>query len=361
MAIPFRVRIRMPGNSAPWMRGDDTTGGRLNYTFGALIDMRLEKVAQGVAAHLPVIRNPVDRSVVVWVPQADALAVLGSDRQIPRGLTESNASYGERLRVALDSWRFAGTARGVLMQVLGYLLAFTPQARFVSTKYDRSTFPPTRVSSRWDTYPAWRPLTSNPDTVYALAGGNGDWEWDDFNPISGSMGWWSAYVVIYAVAPQAWCHPAQDWGTGSLYTPSADGYYSNVVAGAYQLSGAYSGNSQAWGEGSTYTPSADGYYSTVSGGAYVASGSYLGVSQAWGVDVTTDVGQSIAIIVAQFKSASTWVRTIIVSFDATLFTPSKPAATGFNPDGTFGMWSATLGETYAESRFTNAVYGGEVV
>lgn len=434
--VPYRLQIK--NLSAPWLR--EGTGERMMYVFGAMVDARAEKTLQGTNAGMPTRA------------QDDALNVLGADMLIPRGLTEQRISYGARVQGALDAHRNGGTARGVLSQALGYLLALTPMVRMVWTRYgpdparmpgllalvlgsaitdatnvspivitcpahgfvtgdavtvsgvlgntaangawtvtvvDSSTFslntstgsgaytsggrailtsaipstayPPTRYSSTWNTYPVARDPTSEPVTTYCLASGNGDWTWDETSPITGSWGWWSSCLILYSVAPNNWCNVAQDWGTGSTYTPgSAAPYYSDVSGGAYVLSGSYTGSSQAWGAGSTYVAASSGYYSTVSNGAYAIAGEYLGVSQAWGVDVTTDVGGSIVIIARQFISANTWVRAIIVSFDATLFDPAQPAGGGINPDGNFGQWSIVSGGAYAESRFTSAVYGGEV-
>lgn len=360
MAItPYRVRITSPGYAPPWMR--DGTSERYFYAIGAVIDARMEKLVQGVTAHFPIRRNPDNRAAILGTPPADALDTIGSGYNILRGLTESDVSYGTRLQRAFDSWRFAGTSRGLLMQILGYLLAFTPQVRFIATRYDPSTYPPSPESSTWDTYPAGRDPNAEPVRVYAPWGGNGSWDWDGTSPITGSWGWWSGYLVLYAVAPNAFVTPTDDWGTGSVYTPAADGYYSTTSGGAYVLAGSYAGSSEVWGHGSVYSPSADGYYSTVSAGAYIPAGSYTGTSDAWGVTETTDIGQSLVIIARQFKGAHTWIRVVAVSFDLALFDPAQPEGGGINPDGTWGQWSIVSGGAYVESRFTNAVYGDEVI
>jgi hypothetical protein len=362
MSTPFRVRITEPGNAPPWLR--DGTGERLEYSFGALVDMRLEKVRQGILDRLPVERNPYDRASILWVPQADALARLGSDRGITRGLTESDLSYGFRLQRAFDSWRFAGTSRGLLMQILGYLLAYTPTVRFVSASYDRSVWPPTLGTTTWASYPAGRDPNIEPVTVRATTD-PGVWNWDGSSPITGSWGFWSGYLIIYATAPNDWCHPADDWGTGSVYTAGPEApYYSTVSGGAYVLDGSYTGTSQAWGAGSTYTPDPTngGYYSTVVNGAYTLAGTYSGESQAWGVDVGGFIGQSLQIIAKQFKGAGCWIRSIIVSFDDSLLTPDGSAGVE-NPDGTWGQWSIVSGDAYLDTRsfIGNIVFGGEVV
>ncbi len=344
--VPFRIRIR-DNCSPPFLR--DGTGERFLYAWGALVDARIEKLLQGVNAHLPTRA------------QTDAQAQIGNSMGIPRGLTEGRVSYGARLQTAIDDYHDGGTARAVLSQVLGYLLAMTPLVRFVSTCYDPSTYPPTLVSSTWDSYPTTRARTLEPVRVYALAGGNGELDWDSASQVTGSWNWWNGWLVVFAVAPNDWCHQAQDFGVGSVYTPSADGYYSTITGDAWAPSGSYTGTTQAIGDGSGYVPAAAGYYSTIRGDAYVASGYYIGVSQAIGVDVTTDYGQSIAIIAKQFKCAGTWIRSIVVPFDAALFDPAQPADGTHNPAGTFGQWSTITGDAWTDSRFTNCAYGSEVV
>lgn len=351
--IPFRELIHRLAPS--FLR--EGTGERFLAVIGTMVDLRMAKVNQGTKAHMPMVRNPNDRSLVLWVPSTDSLAAQGDNMGIGRGLTESDFSYASRLQRALDSWRYAGTARGIMGQILGYLLALTPAIRVVWTQYDRTTFPPTRVSSTWQSYSAGRDPNIEPENVDALAGGAGDFEWDDLSPITGSMGTWSSYVVIFSVAPNAWAQPAQAWGAGSTYTGSGD--YSTISGDGYAATGTYSGTPQAWGAGSTYNGS--GVYSTVSGDGYAPTGNYTGAAQAWGLSLSTDYGRSIQTMVKTFKPALSWVRAVIVCFDSALFSPTQPADGTHNPDGRFGTWSKVSGDGYAPSRFGNAVYGGEVI
>lgn len=350
---PFRVRITQPGNSPPWLRTG--TGERMLQTFGLMIDCRMERLTQGMLAHMP--RSDIARSQAPY----DALLVMASDRVITPGATESAASLAVREQRAFDDWQLAGLPWGVLSSTLGALLSSQPTGRTIATTFDPSTYPPTRVSSQWETFVSGDPWTAAPQPAYGLAGGNGDLDWDSLSPITGSWGSWSAYVVLYSVAPNDWAGTPQSWGQGSVYTPAAGGYYSTVSGGAYVASGSYAGTTRAWGEGSTYTPSADGYYSTIATGAYTMSGYYNGQSVAWGVALLGSVGTSLQVTIAQRKPANVWIRSIVVSRDATLFDPTKGADGTHNPAGTFGQWSIVSGGAYVESRFSTAVYGGEVI
>ncbi len=351
------------------------TGERLLYTFGLATDAVTEIALQGTRAHIPIMINPETREVL-GVPPADCLAEIGIDRSILRGLTESDQSYAVRLQHAYEAWQRAGTARGMLSQILGYMLDLTPRVCLVSSRFDPAVVDGrgkrARLSSQWDDYPAGRSLNAEPvhtydDATYTsidplVPTGDGNFDWDGGSLITGSLGFWSAIFVIESVGANAWCQPAQAWGFGSVYTPAGSGYYSTVSGTAYALAGSYAGSSQAWGEGSTYAAAASGYYSTVRGGAYVLAGEYGGVSQAWGVDITTDIGQSFQIILRQFKPASAWIRALCVSFDAAQFDPTQPPGAGLNPDGYWGQFSRMAASTYAydEARLTTAVYGGEV-
>lgn len=294
---PFRQRAKT--YSPGFLR--EGSGERIMYVFGTMMDCRMAKVNQGTKAHLPMVRNPYDRSLVLWVPPADCLAAQGSSLDIDRGLTESDFSYASRLQRALDSYRYAGTARGVLGQILGYLLALTPTVRMVWTRYDRSTVPPLPKESTWASYPAGRDPSAEPVTFQSTVPGN--WIWDDLSTISGSLGYWSSYVVLFAVAPNDFAHPGGVWGSGVK-----------------------------WGGGN-----------------------------AWGIDKPASFGRSIALIIKQFKAAHTWARTVIISFDASLFDPAQEPDGIHNPDGYFGRWSKVLSGVRVRSRFSNARYGGEVI
>jgi len=411
------------------------TGERWDYMMGLCIDASLERAYQCTTCHFPLRAG------------GDAQDQIGRQNLlITRGLTESDASYGVRLQHALDSWALAGTAHGILPQVLGYFLALTPMVRLVSSRYNTNpavqqwqlanvigvpianvtnaspivittavphgvvtgtvtiagvlgttaangtfsknvlddvtiaiaavgngsylgggrlilttdlpsvTYPNARLSSSWDSYPVGRSLDAEPEHALVTASG-GNFDWDSLSPVTGSYGYWGSWLILYSVAPNDWTAPAQAWGLGSTYTGSGD--YSTITSGAYVATGSYTGSTQAWGDGSVYNGSGD--YSRVQFGIYTNTGYYSGVSQAWGLSVSTDYVQSVALIAAQFKASLNWIRYIVVCFDAALFDPAQPAGGGINPDGTWGNWSIITSAAYVESRFTDAVYGGEVL
>lgn len=142
----------------PWLADDSPqsvdrpaggVGGRIMYVLGLMTDANLEKLNQGMLAHMPGQGTPT------------ALPLLGDDRLIERGLTESDAGYATRLSEAFDSWHFAGTNRGVLSQVLGYLLADVPGGAILQINPDT-----THEWVKWQWYEAGQPLTQAP--LYTL-------------------------------------------------------------------------------------------------------------------------------------------------------------------------------------------------
>lgn len=274
----------------PWLR--DGTGERLMYTFGACVDILMERRVQGTNAHIPT------RAV------GTSLREIANDRLLVPGLTEPDASLQVRTQHAFETWQLAGLPRAALGQILGYLLTLTPKVRTVATRYDPSTYPPTRVSSSWNTYPVGRNLAAEPVPSYCLAGGNGDLDWDSLSPVTGSFGSWGAWFVLYSVAPNAWVAIDGKWGSAGK-----------------------------WGDGF-----------------------------GWGVDKTTNFFRTITLfIIGTFKPANVWVRDVVVSFDAALFDPSQPAGGGVNPDGRFANWSKVVNGVRVASRFSNARYCGEVL
>jgi hypothetical protein len=65
--------------------------------------------------------NAARAAAVVGMPYAggpsDALVAIGFERQLQRGISESDAAYAERLRLAWDAWKRAGSALGILLQL----------------------------------------------------------------------------------------------------------------------------------------------------------------------------------------------------------------------------------------------------
>lgn len=86
-----------------------SVGFRLLWSFGVVLDGLLEGLVQGVTAAFPGLGTPT------------ALPLLGRSRGLRRGLAETDASYGERLRFWRRAHRQKGHPFEILRQIRHYL------------------------------------------------------------------------------------------------------------------------------------------------------------------------------------------------------------------------------------------------
>jgi hypothetical protein len=93
-----------------WMRDTGNGMDAVHAGKGDVKDSLAERIKQAVIAGFA-LRAPTD-----------ALALIGKDRSLPRGLGETDANYALRLQHAWDSWPYAGTAFGLLnaLRYAGY-------------------------------------------------------------------------------------------------------------------------------------------------------------------------------------------------------------------------------------------------
>lgn len=140
-----------------------------------------------------IISNDARAAAVVGMPNAlqpDALPAIGYERQLPRGPSESDAQYAERLRTAWDAWKLAGTPLAILLQLEilypGIPIVIVQQAvRAFSLNPDR-------------TLPAIDRLV-----IYVLPGGG--WTFDNNGGLPLSEGLWSRFGLLFpGPLPPAW-------------------------------------------------------------------------------------------------------------------------------------------------------------
>jgi hypothetical protein len=99
--MPTFVEHQGTNLATGFLRGD--AGRAFLEAFGAMKDAQVARAKEAVKARMP------------GVCPADALAILGGERGIDRGLTESEESFRSRVRSAWDVWRWAGTPYGLLL------------------------------------------------------------------------------------------------------------------------------------------------------------------------------------------------------------------------------------------------------
>ncbi len=100
-----------------WLRG--LVGGGVLYAIAAQLDLLTDVVRDGVYARFPG-RSP------------QALPIIGRDRRIRRGLSESEAHYAARLPAWLDKHAHRGGPYALLEQVYEY---FAPNGFQVELRY----------------------------------------------------------------------------------------------------------------------------------------------------------------------------------------------------------------------------------
>jgi hypothetical protein len=189
---PFLIGDGDPTQSGPSAVG---YGERFRYSMAVVVDMVIEKITEGVKARMP------------GVGDVSALPYIGADRAITRGMAESDAGYAERLTHAFDTWKFAGTARGVMVAVTSWLVGATPKVWSVLQG-------PSGGASSWDVYAAGADTTQPPTHTAVLPS---NWNWDGMNRpkrrwlIIDGTGWFSS-THKWGDAGLKWGAPGLAWG-----------------------------------------------------------------------------------------------------------------------------------------------------
>ncbi len=151
----------------------------------------------------------------------DALAALGRDRGVPRGIAETSTSYAYRLTQWLVDARTRGTARTMMKQLHDYC---------DSARVHGMSFRVVDVRGNWHSRDSSGAETSSLNT--------GNWDWD--GDTTGSR-WSRFWVIIYpgtlwADTGNEWGEPdCQDWGDlghtwGSTATPEHVQTVRSIVA-----------------------------------------------------------------------------------------------------------------------------------
>lgn len=257
----------------------------------------------------------------------DALPLLLADRGLPAGIEEPPEIARRRLILWLDVLQLSGLSLGLLLMVQALLaypgqppaystvrlvtqasLWYTLEEGAVGRLLGLDGYAPLPLAP-YESGPFW-PIGAEASKIerirfsglYTRLFDGSNWDWDSLSVVAGTGYPAATWMVLFSIAPNSWCEPDTEWGTDGV-----------------------------WGDGG-----------------------------AWGVDVSPAIGRLIQATTARLKSARSWVRYIIVSFDGALFDPGEPAGGGINPDGLFGRWSKIVARQWVPSRFADARYGGGV-
>lgn len=170
-----------------WLTTDGESG-LLGYALDILTDAFAERLRLGLLARFP--QQDPDGTPA----PPDALAALGRDRRVVRGIGESAESYAERLTHWLDEAEFRGNPFALLKKIAEYtgpgLRARTVDAR-----------------GNW--------FTREADGTLSARLREGNWDWDG-KPYDGesNLRWSRFWVILY---PSPLWSPSRTWGDGSKW------------------------------------------------------------------------------------------------------------------------------------------------
>ena len=157
----------------------------VGYTVDTLKDAFVSRLRAGLLARFP--QN--DPAGATTAPD-DALAAMGRDRGIIRGINESSQRYAVRLVRAIDDWQTAGNPFTLLKQLAAYC-GPGPAFRTVD------------VRGNWYSIAA----DGTPSALINVA----NWDWDG-DPLALEK-WSRFWVVIY---PNGLWLPGLNWGDGGF-------------------------------------------------------------------------------------------------------------------------------------------------
>lgn len=298
----------------PWMlQAPRQHWARLMGGFAPLLDGMSEGVYEGRLAAMPG-QNQVPNIGGNVYENFDALPLIGRDRSLVQGLSETPFQYAARLRAWLDAWSGAGTPFALLTYVAALLQPDPGIVRIVTSggdwwTLDGTVFTWQRGSLGWSYDFAAGTLSTPGGTAHA-------WDWDSATlPPPPRQGWARFWIVCYL--------------------PNTDPYC-DADEGAYQDPGLFS----------------DTWNNPISSGND-------GLPDEGVTGLTTPAKWCAALrnAVEAFRMAGIPCERIIVSLDPAAFNPTGDSTPTSIPDGQWGWPSKpATGPHRVWSRYPGARY-----
>jgi hypothetical protein len=191
MTAPARFRTARRLLAPRWLT--DGEGGLVGYALDIMKDAFVERIRLGLLARFP--QQDPDGTPA----PPDALAAIGRDRRVVRGLGESAESYAIRLLRWLDDRQRSGNPFA-LMQKLAEFTGPGPSFRTVDARGN------------------WFSRAADGTESYVLNTGNWNWDgpigerWSRFWVIIYPNGLWSA-ETNWGEPDEVWGDPDGTWGT----------------------------------------------------------------------------------------------------------------------------------------------------
>ncbi len=193
MSTSFRLLRKYLGPS--WLTREEDSE-LVGYSLDIVKDAFVRRLELGHFARLPQ-QEPTGQIVA----PSDALAAMGRDRRVVRGINESAQTYALRLRRWLDDRRTCGSAYA-LMKKLAEYCGPLPAFRTVDARGN------------------WYHRAADGTESYLLDQGN--WNWDNRpTDAGGNLRWSRFWIIIYPNGlwlpyPNDWGDTSgQDWGASS--------------------------------------------------------------------------------------------------------------------------------------------------
>ncbi len=190
MVAPLRFRTIRQKLGPSWLTSPDTESGLLGYSLDIIKDAFIERLRLGLLARFP--QNGPNGETA----PAAALAAMGRDRRVVRGLEETDVNYALRLKAWLDDRKRAGSPFALLQKLAEYLGPL-PSFRTVD------------VAGNWFSRAA--------DGTETIDLAQDNWDWDSANypdeDTSVQRRWSRFWVIIYPNG--LWFESLFDWGDGA--------------------------------------------------------------------------------------------------------------------------------------------------
>lgn len=181
MSAPARFRLIRRFLAPRWLTEGE--GELVGYSLDMMKDAFVERLQLGLLARFPETAPP------------DALAAIGRDRRVIRGINESAASYAQRLIRWLDDRKTVGNPFA-LMQKLAEYVGGTSSFRTVDAR------------GNWYSRAA--------DGTRSLLLNQANWNWDDKpNTADGRPRWGRFWVIIYP--GDVWNDGGEQWGSAAAW------------------------------------------------------------------------------------------------------------------------------------------------
>ncbi len=168
----FHFREFVKAVSPPWLSGYN--GYRVMYDLGLQVDALAEYLRIGAQQGFPSYCEP------------EALAYIGQDRGIRRGVSETDASYRARLKAAPVTWKRAGSPVVLLPQIASYFSPTDTLVRYVASGYD----------DQGNSCTDWWSYQTGALTYHRATPAN--WDWDT---LIGDFRYW---IIVYAGVLPLW-------------------------------------------------------------------------------------------------------------------------------------------------------------